>query len=160
MSVLKATFTCNMCDSNGDDCIEIEYIKHLPGTGSKKHTAYVYTTPVGNWHDLKFKESDDVSYSNFLNTMVFKNIDVRRKLAKLALDRIIESEWYRINLLNAIRILDPTFIPPMINLHCHWQCELMEEIATITSLRIIATCRNEKRLERYFNALQALEVWQ
>ena len=153
MNILYAKFTYD-----GVDCIELVYNKFVPGIGIRKHTDYLYTTPLGNWYELNFNDSDNVLYSNFLNTMVFKNIDVHRRLARLALSRILGSNIYRINLLNTIRILDPTFVPPRINLDCRWQCELMEEIVSSTSLTVITTCYNERRLTRYFNALQALEV--
>lgn len=157
-NLLNATYICNMCDSSGTDCIELTYSKFVPGFGTKQFIEWVYTTPLGNWRELKFNEDENVSYSNFLNTMVFKNNEVHRKLAKLALERILSSDRYRINLMNTIRILDPTFIPPRINLNCRWQCEFMEELVTTRSLVVIATCRNDRRLARYFNALQALEV--
>ena len=160
MNVLSAKVTCNLCGNDGSnrvDCIEITYSKFVTGTGNRKVTDYVYTTPLGNWVELKFNESEGVQYTNFLNTMVFKNIDVYRKLAKLALDRVLEM-GYHINLMNAIRILDPTFKPPRINTRCVWQLDLLETIAKSTSIVIIMTCRNTFRLERYFNALQALKV--
>jgi len=145
-------------DSNVD-CIEITYKKYIHGVGYRTKTDYVYTKPAGNWVELKFYNEDNVEYSNFLNTMVTKNLDVHRKLAKIELDRILDSPgMYRINLLNAICILDPTFIPPIINKRCRWQCDLLEDIVSKTSLYVISTSRNERRLERYFNALCSLKV--
>ena len=163
MNVLGAKVTCNLCGNDGSnrvDCIEITYSKFVSGTGVRKLTDYVYTTPLGNWTELKFNESEGVQYTNFLNTMVFKNIEVYRKLARLSLDHVLEMGSYHINLMNAIRILDPTFKPPRINTRCAWQRDLLQTIATSTSMVIIMTCRNTFRLERYFNALQALKVCQ
>jgi hypothetical protein len=161
MNVLSATATCNLCGNDGNtevDCIEIVYNKFVPGYGYRKITDYVYTTPVGNWTNLKFHDCDDVQYTNFLNTMVFKNIEVYRKLAKIALYRILDTPLYKINLLNAICILDPTFIPPYINKKCAWQRNLIETIISSTSIHVICTCYNIRRLERYFNVLQSLKV--
>lgn len=162
MNVLNAKVTCNLCGNDGSnrvDCIEITYNKFVTGTRTRTITDYIYTTPLGNWTELKFDKSEGVQYTNFLNTMVFKNIEVYRKLARLALERIIEyPNLYRINLLNAICILDPTFVPPIINKKCKWQHELMETIVSSTSLVIIITCRNTFRLEKYFNALRALVI--
>ena len=157
-NLLNATYICNMCDSSGTDCIELTYSKFVPGFGTKQFIEWVYTTPLGNWRELKFNEDENVSYSNFLNTMVFKNIEVYRKLAKLALDKILEMDLYHIKLLNAICILDPTFTPPYINTRCTWQWELMYNIVSTTSYRIIATCHNTRRLKKYFNVLQSLTV--
>ena len=142
----------------GDECIEITHSKFIPGIGYKRIIDYVYTTPLGNWTELVFDDEENAPlYTNFLNTMVFKNIEVQRKMARLSLEYILEYPgWYRINLLNAVCILDPTFTPPWINTYCKWQCELMEEIVSSTSLMVIATCRNMDRLNKYFNSLQAL----
>jgi hypothetical protein len=143
------------------ECIEITYTKFVCGVGTRRIIDYVYSYPLGGWTELIFDGESPPLYTNFLNTMVFKNIEVQRKMAKLVLDSILEVPWmYRINLLNAVCILDPTFVPPRINTNCRWQNELMEDIVSSYSLMVIATCRNEKRLERYFNALQALTVRQ
>lgn len=161
MNVLGAKAVCNLCGNDGSnrvDCIEITYNKFVPETGYRVFTDYVYTTPLGNWVDIKFNEIDNVQYTNFLNTMVFKNIEVYRKLAKLALDNILEMDLYHIKLLNAICILDPTFTPPYINTRCTWQWDLMYNIVSTTSYRIIATCHNTRRLKKYFNVLQSLTV--
>ena len=84
MNVLGAKAVCNLCGNDGSntvDCIEITYNKFVSGFGYRIFTDYVYTTPLGNWVDIKFNEIDNVQYTNFLNTMVFKNIDVYRILA-------------------------------------------------------------------------------
>jgi len=145
----------------GDPCIEITYTKFVSGIGLRRIIDYVYSYPLGGWTELVFDDESPPMYTNFLNTMVFKNIEVYKKMAKLHLDSILEVPWlYRINLLNAICILDPTFTPPRINVNCRWQNELMEDIVSTSSLMIISTCRNIKRLERYTNALQVLVVRQ
>jgi hypothetical protein len=158
--LLHAKYSVSLlCDNTVSGIVEFTYKKFTPGIGYRTKTGYVYTTPAGNWNELKFAAEDNVNVSNFLNTMVIKNLDVRRKLASLELYRILDQPGeFRINLLNAMRILDPTFVPPHINKTCGWQCELMEDIVSKSSFRIIATCRNEQRLERYFTALQALQV--
>ena len=144
-----------------NDCIEITYTKFIPGIGIKRMIDYVYSTPLGGWTELVFDGETPPLYTNFLNTMVFKNIAVYRKMAKLVLDCILEFPGlHRIQLLNAVCVLDPTFTPPWINVYCKWQCELMEEIVSSTSHMIIATCRNMNRLERYFNILQGIIVQQ
>lgn len=139
------------------DCIEVSYRTFTPGIGYTTKTSFVYSTPLGNWTEIKFTE-DNVKYSNFLNTMVYKNLEVRRLLAIVALRDVLSVFKYNIKLLNAMAILDPTFVPPNINLSCRWQCEMVDEIVNKSSFHVISTCRNEYRLTKYFNALQALEV--
>lgn len=125
--------------------------------GRKVVTDYVYTAPVGGWTELDF-EGDECDYVAFLNTMVYKNVDVFRRMATLMLDELLNVPYRnRIQLLNAMKILDPTFTPPWINVHCNWQQELVETIVNKT-FEIIDTSYNEKRLERYVTVLQSLRL--
>ena len=143
-----------------ESCIEITYTKNFSG---KKAVDFVYTSPNGSWTELVFGEDSQVLYTNFLNTMVFKNLEVHRKLARFSLESILYSspmsdyEMFhtKIKLLNAICILDPTFVPPRLNIRCLWQRNCLNSILT-WSFNIISNCRNEKRLERYFIVLQGV----
>jgi len=141
---------------NQVDCIEIDHYRWIPGIGNQAKKDYLYTSPLGNWNEIKFLHEDGVSYTNFLNTMVFKNIEVQRKIAKLTLDHALESGFDRTELMNAIQYLDPTFQPPVINKRCRWQRELLDEIVTNTSLHVISTCRNMRRLDRYVTVVQSI----
>ena len=132
-------------------CVEIKY-KDADGNNE---TEYLFTDPIGNWTELDF-EGDTCMYASFLNTMVYKNVDVFRRLAHLLLDEILEVDGVcRIPLLNAMCILDPTFTPPWINVKCTWQRSLVMSIID-ASYNLIDTCRNERRLEKYVTALQKL----
>ena len=141
---------------NQVDNVVITHTTWVPGTGWKDHTAYLTTKPEGNWNEIKFDSGTFTTYEDFLNTMVEKNLEVHRRIAKAALDTAIYEDTNKIKLMNCIKILDPTFVPPIINQKCGWQNELVEEIATITSARIIATCKNESRLDRYFRVLRVI----
>ena len=152
--VLRVKYTYDV--PNQVDCIEIDHYKWVPGIGYQKKIDYLYTSPLGNWNDIKFEQEDEVLYTNILNTIVVKNIEVQRKLAKLALDHALDSGLDRVEIMNAIQYLDPTFQPPVINKRCRWQRELLDEIVTNTSLHIISTCRNMRRLERYFTVVQSI----
>jgi hypothetical protein len=156
MNIIKAKYVYDVDSPLSADCIEITRAKFTPGIGYQNKMDYIYSAPRGDWTEIKFRPNENVSYSNFLNTMVFKNLEVSRKLAKLELERVLDLNVYDINLLNAIRILDPTFIPPVINTKCQWQNDLLTDIITKSSICVISTCRNRYRLERYFNALRAL----
>jgi hypothetical protein len=137
-------------------CISLEYTRFLPGTGYTRITDFLYTVPLGNWTALQFSKHDRVDYISFLKTMVFQNLDVHRKLARLALMKYEDAEpYYKLQALNALGILDKTFYAPVINIHCTWQRELLDYMIGPTSIHVISTCRNMGRLDRYFNALQS-----
>jgi hypothetical protein len=125
--------------------------------GRRVVTDYVYTEPIGGWTELDFN-GDECDYVAFLNTMVYKNVDVFRKMATLLLDELLDVPYKnRIQLLNAMKILDPTFTPPWINIHCTWQQELVEKVVNKT-FDVIGTCYNIHRLERYVTVLQSLRL--
>jgi len=141
--------------TNQQDVIEIEYTKFIPGLGWKTHTDFIDTYPEGDWTSLTFPEHSLLKYVDFLNTMVHKNLEVARKIAKLSLDNISTKNPRKlIRIVNAIKILDTTFIPPIFNIECSWQVELIEHMALTTSYRIIATCKNKKRLDTYSRVVQ------
>lgn len=149
------------CVEEGSHVIEITVEKFIPGIGMKQHCEWLYhTSPTGNWTNISF-EPNQTKYESFLDCMVKKNLDIRRRLCKLALDShdiMIPTQKIKIRLMNAIKILDPTFEPPLINRKCGWQNELLNEIYRNTSMRVIATCINEYRLERYFSLVRTIGV--
>jgi hypothetical protein len=86
--------------------------------------------------------------------MVVWNLDVARKLARLVATP--DDSWDdkdKISAMHAIKILDPTFTPPYINLRCNWQRKLLDGLIGETVNSIIDTCRNEKRLDKYYNVM-------
>jgi hypothetical protein len=145
----------------GTHIIEVVYDKFSPGIGFKSHCEWFYdTAPAGNWTDIVF-EPNQTKYECFLDCMVKKTVEVRRRLCRLALanhDTEPRTFKTKIRLMNAIRILDPTFVPPGINRKCGWQNELLTEIYGKTSIRVIATCTNSYRLEHYFTVVRTIGV--
>ena len=137
------------------ECLQIEYSKFLPGRGYTTLKEFIYTQPLGKWTELKFSRRDRVAYIDFLLVMTVKNLEVFRRLSRLALSQFEEAApFFKREAVNALTILDKTFYAPTINLECAWQCELLDHIVCHTSIVVISTCRNIDRLERYFNALQ------
>ena len=133
--------------------VEIRYINSV----SRKKTERMYTAPIGGWTRLDF-DGDECRYASFLNTMVYKNVDVFRRMATLMLDELLNVPYRnRIQLLNAMKILDPTFTPPWIHVHCTWQQDLAEKVVNKT-FDVIGTCYNIHRLERYVTVLQSLRL--
>jgi hypothetical protein len=156
--ITRALFIHNLEFEPAHEVIEIHYIKQ----NDRKKVMYIDTFPLGNWNEIKFDPDDNVLVSDFLKTMVFRNIDVARVLARLALNRVVEHNdvmWkHYIQCMCAIRILDHTFVPPSININCGWQKDLLDSIVDKTSRCIIATCRNADRLERYAKALNEMKI--
>ncbi len=148
MYVLSATY-------NGGMSIAVEYTWFRPGTGYTKKTEFVYSEPLGGWNILQFKQQDCVSYIDFLQTMVRNNIEVQRLIARRILTLFEDAEPYqKRQAVDALHILDPTFYPPVININCRWQCELLDMLIKDPSIHVISTCRNMVRLQRYIQALQ------
>ena len=146
---------------DGYSTVEILYSKWLNGVGYHDHTIFVDTIPQGDWTDIKFEYDSTATVVNFLNTMVNKNLDVHRKIAQMSLDALVSkyegtNNSKYLELMESICILDPTFTPPILNERCGWQMELLSDIVTDVSARIIATCRNMHNLDKYFKTLQLL----
>lgn len=137
------------------DYVVVTYTKFIEGLGWKDHIEYLLTTPSGNWTRLEFDSHSTTTYLDFLNAMVVKTIDIKRKIAKISLDHALESGRYT-EILNSITLLDPTFEPPVFNQRARWQRELEKSLATNTSLVVISTCYNEINLERYSKTLMLL----
>jgi len=118
-------------------------------------TEDLFTEPIGGWTKLNF-DGDDCVYAAFLNTMVYKNVDVFRRMAELYIDAALDvPDAQRIQLLNAMRILDPTFTPPWVNVKCRWQMRMVEDVID-HSFDVIERCRNVHRLEKYVTVLQRI----
>ena len=141
--------------------VEIKYNRWIPGLGYNGHTIFLETKPMGNWNKLTFEEDTTTTVIDFLNCMVEMNIDVQRKIAQLTLDQAVlkyegKSQTKMVSLMDAISLLDTTFVPPGINIGCGWQIELLHNIVTNTSYGVIHTCRNMRRLNRYSKTLQLI----
>lgn len=141
--------------------IEVDYSQNFSGNVSNKHKDYLYTYPIGNWTTINFSDCDNMSYCDFLSTMVFRTVDVYRKMCRIKLGTIMEflepdKLKTRIRIMNMTKILDPTFEPPTINLKCGWQKQLLNDICNSTSFHLISICKNTFRLERYFNILKTI----
>ena len=139
------------------DVVEILYSKYTADGKWTEFTDYFNSTwPVGDWKSLDFtKYGDFPEYKHFLNTMVHKDIEIARKIAYVSLDEAICDSKDFIKMMNCIKILDNTFVPPVLNKNCKWQMELLDTIVH-SSFNIIDKCRNKSRLDRYFKVFQLL----
>lgn len=159
MYILHARYITDV--DRGEDGIEIDYIKFVPGTGNKKIKKWLDTRPLGDWTSLSFNESDYVDLVDFIMTMtdMTNSLDTQRLIASLCTQEhnmSVGPYYYNpyIKTLNAIRILDHTFEPPIINLKCRWQRELIHSLCTEWTETVIWTCMNSSRLYNYINALR------
>ena len=149
MFVLNAKNSFDV-DAN-QNVVEITTDRWRTGTGWCTHTDFLYTRAQGNWTEIQFNKNDAVKYVDFLNTMVEKNLEVARKMAQINSYAVIDyGSWSDyVRLMNSLTVLDPTFVPPFINLKCRWQRELLETLIKEWTQMVISTCRNINNLTKY-----------
>jgi hypothetical protein len=158
MFVTNAKVVYNVED--GSNTVEVTTDRFRPGTGWNSHTDFVYTTPKGDWTELKFMRRENVRYIDFLNTMVDKTLEVSRKMAHLSVRQVLDDYPVRypglVDLINYLPILDPTFVPPDFNLRCRWQRELLTNMCNQWLYMVISTCRNQVRLTSFWKQVSGL----
>ena len=134
---------------SGLDYVEITYKKQ-----NRTYTDYINTEPLG-WTRI----SCTANYYRFLDAMVVKTVEVLQRMAELALEDILHDEheprlWVR--LMHAVRILDPTFQPPRIDMESAWQVEFITESCKKYIPTAIYTCISKKRLSYFNDVVQRL----
>jgi hypothetical protein len=155
MYVLKAKNSWDV--ETEQNVVEITTTRWLPGTGWNRHTDFIYTRGNGNWNELSFQRDECVKYTNFLNTMVEKNLEVCRKVALVTAENVVNNgKWTDfLKLMNSLSTLDRTFEPPTINLKCRWQRELLETMCTDWTKMVISTCTNIVNLDYYVKEIES-----
>jgi hypothetical protein len=144
----------------GKTLVQIDYVKYTNGIGYENKQDLLETTPIGTWTEIK-SISDTLRYEQFLDTMVHKTTETRRKMALVELESVLcENNNTRsiVRTMNAIKILDPTFSPPVINMRCSWQKRFIKDMCTQQMPEIINTCTSDLRLEKLFRVLQLIEA--
>jgi hypothetical protein len=133
--------------------IEIQYDK-----GYRTFMDYINAEPLGDWFHIQSEERG-IRYDKFLETMVSKTLEVQQRLAELALDNIFatdRTDRIYIRIAHAVKILDPTFQPPRVNMESAWQMEFIKKFCKRTVPEAIQTCTNASRLTHFFNILCVL----
>jgi hypothetical protein len=146
-------------NKRGIKCVEVKYSRYIEGKGYVSIPGYFETDSIGGWTSIKPIDGED-RYDDFLNTMVKKTITTRRQLALIELDNVLCSNYnvYSIiRIMNTVKILDPTFVPPFINTTCAWQKAYIRDFCVKTFPEVIHNCRNDRRLDSLFNVLQMIE---
>ena len=135
--------------------IEIQYEK-----GYRTFTDYINTEPLGDWMHIQSEELD-IRYDKFLDTMVSRTLEVQQRLAELALENVLlceQDDRTYVRIAHAVKILDPTFQPPRINMESAWQMEFIKKFCKKTLPEVIQECTNASRLTHFFNILCVLQL--
>jgi len=148
---------------DGHTHVEIEYIRFVEDFSDKgsykKFTDYFLTRPIGDWQKITFKSSS-MPYENFLSVMVKQTLEVKQRLANIALENILlnnPSFHTKIRVLHASKILDETFVPPVINPESSWQVSLLDDLCKQYIPDMIERSDHSKRLIKLFTVLKQIE---
>ena len=139
--------------------VEIVYDMYVRGQGYQTFTDYMNTEPLADWTVFEAKKHS-IPYLKFLDIMVSKTIEVRQRMAELALDVILSSKQTvktYVRLAHASKILDPSFQPPIINMKSAWQREFIIKFCKKHVPHSIEECIKLDRLEYFFNVLCMIE---
>lgn len=142
------------------DRIEIKYTRYIDGQGYCDFAHCFTTGPIGGWSDIK-STRECMQYERFLDTMVEKTLETRRVQATLQLENVLcenNNIYSLFRVMNSVKILDPTFVPPIINPVCSWQKKLVRTFCVDTIPMVIAGCTNEKRLDIFFSVQRVIEA--
>ena len=142
--------------------IEIEYERFVWGKGYETYKDYINTKPLADWVLLTSK-TQSIPYEKFLDTMCEKTLEVRQKMADLAIQNILadkRSVHTYIRTAHASTILDPTFQPPWINVKSAWQREFIKKFCEDTLADLVQRTTHASRLEYFFSVLSSIELQQ
>jgi hypothetical protein len=106
-------------------------------------------------------EKRTIPYDKFLDAMVKPTLEVRQRMAELALENFlsyIQDNRSYVRVVHAIRILDPTFQPPRVNMESAWQMEFVKNVCEEHVLNAIELCTKKSRLKYFFNVLKIIEL--
>jgi|TARA_B110000908_G_C10209617_1_gene429505 hypothetical protein len=146
-------------NNNGISCIEMKYTRYIEGRGYVNFPECYEAEPIGNWEDIDASH-ESFRYEEFLDTMVEKTIAIRRTMAVIELDNVL-CENHNIHsilrIMNAVKIIDPTFVPVIINTRCTWQKQVAKDFCAYTFPDVIYACKNTKRLDKLFTVLRMIE---
>ena len=139
--------------------VEIEHERFVRGKGYNTYRDYINTKPLADWVKITSK-TQSIPYEKYLDTMCEKTLEVRQKMAELALENILSDKrdiHTYIRTAHASKILDPTFQPPWINIKSAWQREFIRKFCEDTLADLIQRTTEESRLEYFFNVLCNIE---
>jgi hypothetical protein len=139
--------------------VEIVYDSYVRGKGYETYTDYMNTEPLADWQLFEAKKNT-IPYIKFLDIMVEKTLEVRQRMAELALDSLL---YHRrdinvyVRLAHATKILDPSFQPPIINMKSAWQRECIIKFCKKHVHQCVEECFKLDRLEYFLTVVQTIE---
>jgi|TARA_X000000368_G_scaffold132869_2_gene104227 hypothetical protein len=146
---------------NNEIEIEIKYDKYLEGFGYETFVDHFNTNLIGSNNIYTMHNNGkSIRYEQFLNTMVNNTTETLRKSVSIQLENVLfenRNIFSLIRIMNSVKILDRTFIPPLINPVCSWQKRMVKEFCLTTFPDIIKTSTNNNRLQKLFRVLQLIE---
>ena len=140
--------------------VEIVYDRYMRGKGYSTFTDYINTEPLADWVSLD-STTNSIPYDKFLDTMVKSTFEVQQRVAELLLERILglkQSNRVYVRIVHGIKILDPTFQPPRVNMESAWQMECVRMMCKYYIPHAIQSCTKRSRLEYFFNVLRIIEL--
>ena len=140
--------------------VEIVYDRYIRNKGYSTFTDYLNTEPFADWVFLE-SNNHSIVYEKFLDTMVKKTLEVRQRMAELSLESFLTYDQdirKYVRVAHAVKILDPTFQPPRINMESAWQVEFMKKFCNESIQDIIQGCTNMSRLSYFFNVLRTIDL--
>ena len=142
--------------------VEIVYDRYTMGKGYSTYTDYMNTEPLADWTYLESTKRS-IPYEKFLDTMVKKTLEVRQRMAVLSLEIFLTYDQdirKYVRVAHAVKILDPTFQPPRINMESAWQVEFIKKFCKKSIIDSIQECKKKSRLKYFFNVLKLIELEQ
>lgn len=143
----------------GVDFVEFIYDRYVKNVGYETYTDYIFTKPLGDWTVINSKKCS-IPYEKFLDTMVKKTTEVYHKMAEIFVDNILVNKQKLntyIRMINACKILDPTFHPPYINPKVKWQRDMIVNFCTDNLKDVIELCNDTSRLKYFVNVIKSIE---
>jgi len=142
--------------------VEIKYDKYLEGFGYETFIDNFNTSLIGSNknYTMHTNNGKSIRYEQFLNTMVNNTTETLRRSVSIQLENVLfenRNIFSLIRIMNSVKILDRTFIPPLINPICSWQKRMVKEFCSTTFPDIIKTSTNNNRLQKLFRVLQLIE---
>ena len=142
--------------------VEIVYDRYKRNKGYSTFTDYINTEPLGDWVSIKSDEKS-ILYEKFLDTMVKNTHEVQQRMAELSIESFLTYDQdirKYVRVAHAVKILDPTFQPPRINMESAWQVEFIKKFCKQSVVDAIQECKKKSRLKYFFNVLKLIELEQ
>jgi hypothetical protein len=142
--------------------VEIVYDRYKRNKGYSTFTDYINTEPLGDWVSIKSDEKS-ILYEKFLDTMVKNTHEVQQRMAELSIESFLTYDQdirKYVRVVHAVKILDPTFQPPRINMESAWQVEFIKKFCKQSVVDAIQECKKKSRLKYFFNVLKLIELEQ